>query len=127
MEEETITDDTHIWDNTSFNEYNQSLTFDESIRRLFQNVQEVFAKDVSYWGFYDRLIALGIVDRLRSQRLVLCLFSSVFSLETSLSLLGRRWWSVSVAYAGEPRMDWILNFLTVTSNTIDTRSAAQIR
>ena len=55
VEEETITDDTHIWDNTSFNEYNQSLTIDESISRLFQNIQEVFAQDVSYWGFYDQL------------------------------------------------------------------------
>ena len=100
VEEETITDDTHIWHNTSFYEYNQNLTIDESISRLFQNVQEVFAKDVSNWGFYDRLTAVGIVDRLRSQRIVLCLFSSGFSLETSLSLLGRRWLTVSVAYVG---------------------------
>ena len=100
MEAETITDDTHIWNNTSFYEYNQSLTIDESISRLFQNVQEVFAKDVSYWGFDDRLTAVGIVDRLRSHRLVFCVFSSVFSLETSLSLLGRRWWSVFVPYVG---------------------------
>ena len=60
VEAETITDDTHIWTNTSFYEYNQSLTIDESISRLFQNVQEVFAQDVSYWGFYDRLTAVGI-------------------------------------------------------------------
>ena len=60
VEAETITDDTHIWNNTSFYEYNQSLTIDESISRLFQNVQEGFAKDVSYWGFYDRLTAVGI-------------------------------------------------------------------
>jgi hypothetical protein len=60
VEAETITDDTHIWNNASFNEYNQSLTIDESIIRLFQNVQEGFAKDVSYWGLYDRLTAVGI-------------------------------------------------------------------
>jgi hypothetical protein len=60
----------------------------------------MFAKDVSYWGFHDRLTAVGIVDRLRSQGLVFCLFSSGFSLETSLSLLGLRGWSVSVAYVG---------------------------
>ena len=60
MEEETITDDTHIWDNTSFYEYNQSLTIDESIGKFFQNVQEVFAQDVSYWGFYERLTVVGI-------------------------------------------------------------------
>jgi hypothetical protein len=44
------------------------MTIDESISRLFQNVQEVFAKDISYWGFDDRLTAVGIVDRLRSHR-----------------------------------------------------------
>jgi hypothetical protein len=60
VEAETITNDTHIWDNTSFYEYNQSLTIDESISRLFQNVQEGFARDISYWGFYDRLTAVGI-------------------------------------------------------------------
>ena len=66
MEAETITDDTHIWINTSFYEYNQSLTIDESTSRLFQNVQEGFAKDINYWGlwgywgFNDRLTAVVI-------------------------------------------------------------------
>ena len=92
VEEETITDDTHIWDNTSFNEYNQSLTIDESISRLFQNIQEWFAKDVCYWGFYDRLTAVGIHycgQITFTETSALSVFSG-FSLETTLSLLGIR-------------------------------------
>jgi hypothetical protein len=48
MEAETITVHTHICNNTSLYEYNQSLTIDESITRLFQNVQEGIARDNWY-------------------------------------------------------------------------------